>query len=162
MSDHEELDVSSFSINRGWRDRRLSREADSHSRIDGWKAGRRLPSQQSSGAFGGGFGGSNWRGSRGGRGIFASKKQAPSISNRPLGNVVATVNYHLLDESIDSARISGCEYVASYNWLDRKEPIILVPGKSGLCLLMGIQTLTQLRHATKVVSNERNAQTSRR
>ena len=162
MSDDEELDVSSFSINRGWRDRRLSQEAGARSRLDGLKADNRFPSPQGSRAFGRGFRGSNWRGSRGGRGGFDPKKQAPSISNRPLGKLVATVNRHLLDEVNELAGIGGCEYVASYNWLDRKEPTILVPGKLCLCRPRGVQLLIQFRHATKVVSNERNTQNSRR
>jgi hypothetical protein len=31
-----------------------------------------------------------------------------------------------------SARITGCEDVASYNWLDEREPTILVPGLHAL------------------------------
>ncbi len=50
----------------------------------------------------------------------------------PLGRLIQTlISTDVAVEAakyIDTARIEDCELVASYNWLDRAEPTILVPG----------------------------------
>lgn len=50
----------------------------------------------------------------------------------PLGQVLATLSDVDLANPSDlseySAKISSCEDVASYNWLNEQEPTILVPG----------------------------------
>lgn len=55
----------------------------------------------------------------------------PDLSKHPLGSLLATLSYTELigAKSNDNTKISDCEYVASYNWLNTTEPNILVPGR---------------------------------
>lgn len=63
------------------------------------------------------------------------RKTYPNTEDRPVkqdvettGRILRTIRCDDLDlESL--AKIKDCEYVASYNWLDRETPTILVPGK---------------------------------
>jgi hypothetical protein len=54
----------------------------------------------------------------------------------PLGSLLTTLSQDDLANSADlheySARIICCEDVVSYNWLNEKEPTILVPGLHAL------------------------------
>ena len=74
---------------------------------------------------------SNWRGSaRGGRTDPKGERQ----ETRPIGPLIGTVRLSEVQSTAQSSEaaptIEDCEYVASYTWLNRKEPTILVPGKS--------------------------------
>ena len=72
--------------------------------------------------------------SRGGRDNSLLSKDATSQPpSPPLGPLLETLR---TKEPIDSvgfdenhAVIKACEDVASYNWLDKKEPSILIPGE---------------------------------
>jgi len=61
-----------------------------------------------------------------------------------LGPVLTTLREDDLVKSPDldehPARITCCEDVASYNWLDRKEPTILVPGLHSLFSLISLDS----------------------
>ena len=73
------------------------------------------------------------------RGFYPSQSseqisvQSPSP---PLGPVMATLSEDDLANCPDlyehSASIVCCEDVASYNWLNEKEPTILIPGLNAL------------------------------
>ena len=56
----------------------------------------------------------------------------------PLGQLLATLSDVDLTDPSDlyenSAKISSCKDVASYNWLNEQEPTILVPGLQRLSL----------------------------
>lgn len=43
---------------------------------------------------------------------------------------------------IDSAEISNCQHVASYNWLNDEVPTIVVPGKASFCAYMDVSPPT--------------------
>jgi hypothetical protein len=72
--------------------------------------------------------GSSWRG-RDNRGQI--ENTAPT---EPFGATIDSINIKTLLVEEDSPTIQDVEYVASYNWLDGKSPIILVPGKCCLVL----------------------------
>ncbi|KAI9766565.1 MAG: hypothetical protein M1839_004875 [Geoglossum umbratile] len=61
------------------------------------------------------------------------REPPPRPPSPPLGSVLATLNRKDLTVSADlnkhSAKVTDCEYVASYNWLNRGEPVVMVPGK---------------------------------
>ena len=46
------------------------------------------------------------------------------------GNLMKELNAGFISLSSGPAQISNFQCIASYNWLDRSEPTILVPGKS--------------------------------
>jgi len=52
----------------------------------------------------------------------------------PLGTLIQSLNKHDLVEDannyLDRASIQDCELVASYNWLDKSDPAMLIPGTS--------------------------------
>ena len=54
---------------------------------------------------------------------------------RPPGNLVVTLQTVDISPSGGLAQISNFQCIASYNWLDSSEPVILVPGVSVLCHL---------------------------
>jgi hypothetical protein len=62
----------------------------------------------------------NWRGSS----TSSGGLEVPS------GNLVAVLNAAFMMPSTGPIQMSNFRSVASYNWLNRKEPIILVPGMS--------------------------------
>jgi hypothetical protein len=85
--------------------------------------------------------GTRQRGGRGRgstRGRFqggAKASSGPSPTNQePVGKLLLTI--HPEQESTTSegikSTIEGCQYVASYNWLDGGNPSILVPGRPSL------------------------------
>ncbi|EUC41435.1 hypothetical protein COCMIDRAFT_8863 [Bipolaris oryzae ATCC 44560] len=57
----------------------------------------------------------------------------PDFTKRPLGDLFHTISASDLDVGANttshSTEISGCEYVASYNWTNETSPTIVVPGK---------------------------------
>jgi hypothetical protein len=72
---------------------------------------------------------------RGGRTPFTKGREQmkPDVEKHPLGELLKT--FHSSDlrldqgDSVHLAAISGCQYVASYNWLNDRDPTIIVPGK---------------------------------
>ncbi|MCJ1245108.1 hypothetical protein MMC30_002309 [Trapelia coarctata] len=72
---------------------------------------------------------SDWRGNaRGGR----SEPKGEQLEKRPIGHLIGTIRLSEVQSAVqlkDAApTIEDCQYVASYNWLNRKNPTILVPG----------------------------------
>lgn len=71
---------------------------------------------------------------RGGTSLFFAKSREtyqPDLQKHPLGDVVE--EFRSSELSLTSPRLaemSGCQYVASYNWLKDEVPTIVVPGKS--------------------------------
>jgi hypothetical protein len=53
-----------------------------------------------------------------------------SLPSKPFGSVVDTIDIKTLLIEEDTPKIQDVEYIASYNWLDSKSPVILVPGQS--------------------------------
>lgn len=49
---------------------------------------------------------------------------------KPLGPTINSITIKTLLTEEDAPTISGVEYVASYNWISGKSPVILVPGQS--------------------------------
>ena len=73
--------------------------------------------------------GKNWRSSaRGGR----SAPTHDSLEGQPMGDLLGTITLTELQSSVRSKdaalAITDCQYVASYNWLNRQNATILVPG----------------------------------
>jgi len=71
-----------------------------------------------------------WRGNaRGGR----TEPEAERLEKRPMGRPIGTIGLSEVQSAVqlkDAApTIEDCQYVASYNWLNREKPTILVPGK---------------------------------
>lgn len=78
--------------------------------------------------FGRRGGGGSWRGndSR----SRAENRQPPALTPpRPLGPMIDSINSKTLLIEEDAPTVQDVEYVASYNWLDGRSPIILVPGQ---------------------------------
>lgn len=71
----------------------------------------------------------SYRGSWRGRGRGSQTASQPTPPSKPLGPVVNNIDIKALLIEEDSPVITDVEYVASYNWLDVKSPVILVPGK---------------------------------
>jgi hypothetical protein len=74
------------------------------------------------------------RGSFAGRGrsFGAPFKRGQAGSPRPtkpFGAVVDSINVKELLIEDDAPKIKDVKYVASYNWVDGGDPVILVPGK---------------------------------
>ena len=73
-----------------------------------------------------------WRGGshRGrGRGSSWVEKPDPSASWETQGELLATISIDGLPRAETASTVSNVEYIASYNWLDGKSPIIMVPGR---------------------------------
>ncbi|KAI9700288.1 MAG: hypothetical protein M1836_002303 [Candelina mexicana] len=71
------------------------------------------------------------RGSRGGYRGFRSTVPSPATEpppDLPFGEILATIDISATPTSQDPPKIENCEYLASYNWLDRATPTIVVPG----------------------------------
>ncbi|RDW66352.1 hypothetical protein BP6252_09987 [Coleophoma cylindrospora] len=76
---------------------------------------------------------SNWRGRGRGRGGSRSSgawrtRPEPQRAAQPFGTVVDTINLNTLLLEEEAPVIENFKYVASYNWVDGKNPVILVPG----------------------------------
>lgn len=69
---------------------------------------------------------------RGGRAPFFTKTRDPTkpdLKKNPLGDLIKEIQSSDLSlMPIDLAEISDCQYVASYNWLNDKQPTIVIPG----------------------------------
>jgi hypothetical protein len=66
---------------------------------------------------------------------FAKRQDSikPNLQKHPLGDLISTVGRSDLRPShldlTPPLHIQGCEYVTSYNWLDSKDPTVVVPGE---------------------------------
>jgi hypothetical protein len=83
----------------------------------------------------GSFRGSNTSSTRG-RGswhghasAWPSRRAEPPPNLKPLGPTFDSINIKTLLTEEDAPTITGVEYIASYNWLSGKSPVILVPGE---------------------------------
>ncbi|KAF7879836.1 uncharacterized protein EAF02_008006 [Botrytis sinoallii] len=73
----------------------------------------------------------NWGVSSGARGGFrqgSASHVLPPVSDKPFGPEIDSINISNLLIEEDAPIIENVNYVASYNWVDGKSPIILVPG----------------------------------
>jgi len=71
---------------------------------------------------------------RGGRYADPGKRDnmpRPDLSQHPLGELMTTITMSdlLAEEKKTTAKITDCQYVASYNWLSKAMPTILIPGQ---------------------------------
>ncbi|KAF2742813.1 hypothetical protein M011DRAFT_452333 [Sporormia fimetaria CBS 119925] len=87
-----------------------------------------------SGSSRGGFAPRGGRGARGrgGRAPFLTKTREtnPDLEKHPLGCLIKEFGSPDLGlNPVDLAKISDCQYVASYNWLNDEVPTIVIPGK---------------------------------
>ena len=64
---------------------------------------------------------------RGGRGGFSMPAEIPK---RDYGTLLETLKLQEVKQPESPPKITGCEYISSYNWMDSKTPTILVPGMS--------------------------------
>ncbi len=74
--------------------------------------------------------GTTWRfGARGGR----NAPTRDSLEGQPMGDLLGTITLTELQSSVRfkdaTLTITDCQYVASYNWLNRQKATILVPGQ---------------------------------
>lgn len=80
-----------------------------------------------------GRGGGFWRGGRrdDDKAELRSRQNAATTTTPPklLGPAIDNINIKTLMTEEDAPTIKNIEYVASYNWLHGKSPVILVPGK---------------------------------
>ena len=78
----------------------------------------------------GGHGRGRWGGARarGARSLNPTRSRAEAPP-KPLGPAVDTINITTLLIEQEAPKIEDVEYIASYNWLDVKFPVILVPGE---------------------------------
>jgi hypothetical protein len=72
-------------------------------------------------------GGKSGRG--GGSGSLVGVGGSGTASREPLGPAIDTINIKTLLTEEEAPTITNVEYVASYNWIDGKSPVILVPGQ---------------------------------
>ena len=77
--------------------------------------------------FDGGKGRGSWRG-----GANLSRAGPPQNlpPPKPLGPTIDSINIKTLFTEEDAPTLKVFEYVASYNWVSGKAPVILVPGQS--------------------------------
>jgi len=59
--------------------------------------------------------------------MFVRRQASPPP--KPTGNVLESINIKALMTEQMNPKIEDVEYIASYNWLDGKTPVILVPGQ---------------------------------
>ncbi|KAI9640525.1 hypothetical protein NHQ30_011271 [Ciborinia camelliae] len=92
---------------------------------------------------GGNWGRAGGSGARGTRGAFrggfsggSASHVSPPVSNEPFGPEIDKINISSLLIEENAPTIANVNYLASYNWLDSKSPIILVPGKHNLALMV--------------------------
>ena len=58
---------------------------------------------------------------------------SPGEDKLPPGDIVVSIHAADISPSAGPARLSNFRCIASYNWLDSSEPVILVPGTSVPC-----------------------------
>jgi hypothetical protein len=106
---------------------------------------------QKYGSYRGGNGGTRKTSFSGARGDFrrgTGFHVPPPVSNEPFGPEIDKINIATLLIEENAPTIENVNYVASYNWLDAKSPIILVPGKPNLALMIDIHLLSCIDHQT--------------
>lgn len=95
------------------------------------------------GRGGGGGGGGRNRGNNEprGRGLWRNLAHhvPPPVSDEPFGTEIDNIKISNLLIEEEAPTIENVNYLASYNWLDSKYPIILVPGKQNVTLLAKFQ-----------------------
>lgn len=65
----------------------------------------------------------SWRGS-------ASLSRAENLPPpKPFGPTIGSINVKTLLKEEDAPTIKGSEYIASYNWISGRSPVIPVPGQ---------------------------------
>ncbi|KAH6712372.1 hypothetical protein BKA61DRAFT_485362 [Leptodontidium sp. MPI-SDFR-AT-0119] len=70
-----------------------------------------------------------WRGRGPHHGISTRTSPAqPTAPPQPLGSVVDSIDANALLVELDAPKIEDVRYVASYNWVNGKDPVILIPG----------------------------------
>ena len=57
-----------------------------------------------------------------------TRELTDSAQKEPEGELLASIDEHAVKSKITHPRISDCVYIASYNWVERGNPTILVPG----------------------------------
>jgi hypothetical protein len=72
---------------------------------------------------------SSWRGGAWALPTSSSRRAEPLPNLKPLGPTIDSINIKILLTEEDTPTITGVNYVASYNWLNGKSPVILVPGE---------------------------------
>lgn len=79
----------------------------------------------------------NWGASSGARGGFrqgSASHVLPPVSDKPFGPEIDRIEISNLLIEENAPIIENVNYVASYNWVDGKNPIILVPGRQNIIL----------------------------
>lgn len=66
---------------------------------------------------------------RGGANLSRAGRPQDLPPPKPLGPTIDIINIKTLLTEEDAPTIEGVEYVASYNWISGKYPVILVPGQ---------------------------------
>ena len=75
-----------------------------------------------------------YRGWRGGlRTLFKqSNRSKPDVDKYPLGELITIFKNSDLEKAVRNASgyttIKHCKYLASYNWINTKDPVIVIPG----------------------------------
>lgn len=88
----------------------------------------------------------SWMTSRGTWKDHKGSRKPPlrSTSPPPLGEILATIQLEDLEDGAtvtnDYARITNTQYLTSYNWMNGKNPQIIVPGKKSSPILGQIVT----------------------
>lgn len=72
---------------------------------------------------------SSWRGSGRQHGPDTWRQQISTPQEQPTGDLVTSVKVSSLSRVETPPKIDDCEYLASYNWVEGKNPTILVPGQ---------------------------------
>jgi hypothetical protein len=78
-----------------------------------------------------------------GRGIGFSRAPQNLPPPKPLGPNIDSINIKTLLTEEVAPTIKGVEYVASYNWIGGKSPVILVPGESLNPQLLNIKPIRE-------------------
>lgn len=80
-----------------------------------------------------------------GRGQWRGRKESQE-STVPLGDLVETVTHKSLgiqsEKVTDSASITKCQYLASFNWLKDKQPTVVIPGILNCCATLSRKLTT--------------------
>jgi hypothetical protein len=91
-----------------------------------------------------GGGGGSWRGTSRSRGRAENRQPRSPSPPLPFGPTIDSFNSKTLLIEELAPTIQDVEYLASYNWLDGKAPIILVPGQ---CLIVVCCSLPSSPHS---------------
>lgn len=85
------------------------------------------------------------RGSRGGfftpGRTFSKKEEQPETPQPPYGELLLEIERSDISKATYDPKIKDCKYVASYSWLDRGTPTVMIPG-----IVATYSLLTALQH----------------